>query len=96
MDLQRSTLSEITSASGDKPVQGDVLMPCCIKTLGIHSTHNPMMVCPECKQIIKVFSEESPFRNYIRFCESRHRKVFTAKHVDQYVVVFRSYDTFNT
>lgn len=96
MDVEKSTLSELGAQPGGAPQQGDVLLACCAKTLAIHASHNPMMVCPECKQIVKCFNDDKAYRNYLRFCESRHRKVFTAKHHGMFVVVFRSYDTYNT
>ncbi len=94
MEFEKSTLTQVSSQSSGVPEQGDKLLACCMNTIAVHSAHNPMMVCPECKQIVKCFDNERAFSNYVKFCESRHRKVFTARHEKFFVVVFRSYDTF--
>jgi hypothetical protein len=65
---------------------------CCVETIGHHVRHNPMMVCAECKQIIKCFSEESPYRNFLTFCRSRRRPVTVGKVAGYHTVVFRSYN----
>lgn len=72
----------------------EVIGSCCLKTIDIHSNNNRMMVCPECKQIIKCFREEKDFRNYLIFCHSRRRNVKTTIYDNQYVVVFNSYNTY--
>jgi hypothetical protein len=69
------------------------VMPCCVTTIRQHAIHNPMMVCTECKQIIKCFLDEKAFRNYLKFCQSRHRK-FTTGVVDDYqTIVYKPYQT---
>lgn len=68
------------------------LSACCKDTIDMHAANNPMMVCAECKQIIKYFDDERAFRNYCAFCVSRHRPIQAAKYKDIFVVVFRSHD----
>jgi len=50
-----------------------------------------MMVCSECKQIIKCFDEEAAFKNYITFCRSRRRPVLKGLVEGRHTVVFKSY-----
>jgi len=65
---------------------------CCFKTIEFHALNNKMMVCDQCKQIIKCFTDEKSFRNYVRFCRSRNRKILICKHANYLIVIFRSYD----
>lgn len=74
----------------------DQLLDCCKKTIKMHAANNPMMVCPDCKQIIKCFDEDRPFKNYQRFCASRHRKILATEFDGRYVVVFKSYDMYSS
>jgi hypothetical protein len=67
---------------------------CCENTVQLHAKHNEMMVCNECKQIIKCFREEKPLRAYLKFCESRHRKISTSVFGVWKVVTFASYEKF--
>ena len=71
------------------------LAACCVRTIHIHSRHNRMMVCSDCKQVIKCFTEEQPLRNYLRFCASRARKVTTGTVEGMSIVAYSSYDTFS-
>lgn len=70
------------------------LSPCCESTIRQHVKFNPMMVCAECKNIIKCFSEERAYQNYLTFCKSRKRPVVTGMVEEYYTVAFRSYDTY--
>ena len=70
------------------------LQSCCADTVKLHSTHNPMMMCPECKQIVKCFRDENTFRNYVRFCKSRHRKISIARHDGMQIVMYRTFSKF--
>ncbi len=67
---------------------------CCVATIRQHVRFNPMMVCSECKNIIKCFSDERAFQNYLTFCRSRRRTVLTGRVEDLHTVAFRSYDTY--
>ena len=67
---------------------------CCVETIRQHVRYNPMMVCADCKNIIKCFSEERAFQNYLTFCRSRRRTVLTGVVGEHYTVAFRSYDTY--
>ncbi len=70
------------------------LKGCCKKTIDLLGENNPMMVCGDCKQIIKCFDNEKAYRNYQLFCRSRHRSFLATFFEPWWVVVFRSYDTY--
>jgi hypothetical protein len=80
----------------DQHEESSELLTCCQETIKLHAANNPMMVCAECKQIIKCFDDEKAFRNYQRFCASRHRRILATSFADRFIVVFRSYDTFTS
>ena len=69
---------------------------CCKLTIDMHAANNPMMVCPQCKQIIKCFDELKTYNNYRRFCLSRHRRILTDNYNGWLVVIFKSYDAFSS
>lgn len=90
MDPTKAKVENLSAeASGNT---GDVPL-CCIRTIQAHGQHNPMMVCTECKQIIKCFPEERAYQNYLTFCRSRRRPVLQGVVEGFYTVVFRSYET---
>ena len=101
MDIKESysTLDGKQTQSSLDPSQEDPnlgILGCCKKTIEMHANNNPMMVCSECKQIIKCFDNETGYSNYKKFCTSRHRKITTGYFNNWYIVVFKSYDTFST
>ena len=80
--------------ANDQPAQQ--LLACCERTIHMHAANNPMMVCADCKQIIKCFQDERAFKNYQKFCASRHRKIFTTAYRGMLVVVYRAYQTYSS
>lgn len=72
------------------------LYSCCEKTIDEHGTNNPMMVCAGCKQIIKRFDDVKAFQAYIKFCRSRHRKIYATVVDPWYIVIFHSYASFGS
>ncbi len=82
--------------SGLEPGDAVTLLDCCKKTIKMHAANNPMMVCSDCKQIIKCFDDERAYKNYQRFCASRHRRILATQFDNRYIVVFKSYDTYST
>lgn len=70
------------------------LQNCCVETIRKHALYNPMMVCADCKQIIKCFLDERSFRNYLTFCNSRRRTIQKGMVQGYHTIVFRSYDTY--
>ena len=70
------------------------LRECCKQTIEDHAIHNPMMLCQVCKHLIKCFSSESCFRNYVKFCESRGRQVYVDRFQNYYIVVYRNYEPY--
>jgi hypothetical protein len=73
-----------------------LLNDCCKRTIDMHAANNAMMVCSDCKQIIKCFDNERSFRNYQVFCASRHRRILATHYSQRRIVIFRSYDTYST
>lgn len=65
--------------------------PCCRQTIRRHVTHNPMMVCPDCKIMIKCFSNEKAYNNYVTFCRTRGRRIKSAQDVGFYFVMYNTY-----
>ncbi len=70
------------------------LSACCAATIRQHVKFNAMMVCSDCKNIIKCFDDERAYQNYLTFCRSRKRPVLTGVVENYYTVAFRSYDTY--
>jgi hypothetical protein len=64
---------------------------CCLNTVDSHAEINPIMVCGECRHIIKCFHDERAYKNFLAFCHSRGRNVRAAKYDDLYVVVYKSH-----
>lgn len=71
------------------------ISPCCHQTIDKLAKCNQMMVCPQCRQIIKVFSDDSAYRNFVKFCESRGRMVQKGVHDNLQVVVYPSFHSSN-
>ena len=64
---------------------------CCRQTIRSHVAHNPMMVCPDCKTMIKCFLDEKSFLNYQTFCRSRSRKLQSFTDSGVWFVMFNSF-----
>ena len=71
------------------------LLECCRRTIQMHAKNNPMMVCSDCKKIIKVFDNEKAYRNYQRFCQSRHRRYLATSFLGRHVITFKNYDSYS-
>jgi hypothetical protein len=67
------------------------LQACCRQTIRRHVAHNPMMVCPDCKIMIKCFSDEKSYNNYVTFCRGRGRRIKSAVDVGFYFVMYNTY-----
>jgi hypothetical protein len=72
-------------------VDWDVSSQCCIDTIDSHAQINPIMVCGTCRHIIKCFSDERSYKNFLAFCHSRGRNVKAVAYDDYYVVIFQSH-----
>ncbi len=68
--------------------------PCCVTTINVHARFNPMMVCSECKHIIKCFKDEPAYDKYLIFCKSRKRQVAIGRVGEYHTIIFKSYDAF--
>ena len=88
--------AELPGAVERRAESGERLMECCRSAIDLHAAYNQMMVCPECKQIIKCFSDERAFRNYQKFCLSRHRKFITVPYQGMNVLIFKAYDGYSS
>ena len=97
---QTNSTNESTGASESSHPEFGVLMvpsalqglrPCCRETVRSHVTHNPMMVCPDCKIMIKCFSDEKSFNNYLTFCRTRGRRVKTVVESGFYFAMYNTY-----
>jgi hypothetical protein len=75
--------------------ESSALHACCVETIRNHVLHNPMMVCSKCKFIIKCFTDERAYQNYLVFCRSRRRPIVTDVIDGYFTCAFRSYDTFS-
>jgi hypothetical protein len=91
--VEAAEISNVAGQDGDS-VSGS-LPACCVSTIRHHVKHNPMMVCSQCKFIIKCFSDERAYQNYIVFCRSRRRPVVIGIVDGYFTCAFRSYDTFS-
>jgi hypothetical protein len=67
---------------------------CCQDTINALVFDNSMMVCQRCRNLIKAFTDETAFRNYLIFCQSRGRKINAAKLGPYLVVAFKNYITY--
>lgn len=83
-----------TPESDEQAIQTESVKPCCVVTINVHARFNPMMVCSDCKHIIKCFTDESAYKKYLIFCKSRKRPVATGRVNEYHTVIFKSYDTF--
>lgn len=72
---------------------GDITS-CCRSTIEQLVRDNPMMVCGECKNIIKCFQDDRSFHNYLTFCKSRRRPVVTGMVNGYWTIAFRSYNAY--
>ena len=75
-----------------EPIEG--VRPCCVETINVHARFNPMMVCSECKHIIKCFKDEPAYSKYLIFCKSRKRQVAIGRVNEYHTIIFKSYDAF--
>lgn len=64
------------------------LKACCRDTIMLHGEHNPMMVCADCKNTIKCFTDEKSYNNYIKFCHSRGRRVLNFQDGERFFVMY--------
>lgn len=83
------------AAVKDLAEEAPELLECCRKTIQMHAKNNPMMVCSDCKKIIKVFDNEKAYRNYQRFCQSRHRRYLATSFLGRHVITFKNYDSYS-
>ena len=75
-------------------VNSIAISPCCQETINDLVRENPMMVCQKCRNLIKCFIDEKSFRNYIKFCQSRGRKLQAAKLGHYLIITFKNYNSF--
>jgi hypothetical protein len=78
----------------DVGVKPEEVNSCCLETINALINDNSMMVCQRCRNLIKSFTSEESYRNYVIFCHSRGRKLQTAKLGPYLIVTFKNYTTF--
>lgn len=88
--------SQETSTILDENLLSKTLPACCQSTISSLITHNPMMACHHCKNIIKCFESHEAYENYVLFCHSRKRAISTYRWSHYYVVTFMSYGHFTS
>lgn len=64
---------------------------CCLGTVESHAEINPIMVCGNCRHIIKIFEEERAYKNFLAFCHSRGRNVKANTVGKYFMVVYKSH-----
>ena len=72
-------------------IEWNVTNDCCINTIDSHAEINPIMVCGDCRHIIKCFHDERSYMNFLAFCHSRSRNVKAIKYDKYFVVVYQSH-----
>jgi hypothetical protein len=89
--------NNLSVRGGPSGVSGspDGIALCCHQTIEKLSKCNEMMVCPNCRQIIKVFADEMAYRNFVRFCESRGRIIQKGSHGTLSVITYQSFHAAN-
>ena len=65
-----------------------LLSPCCRATIEKHASHNPMLVCPDCRKMIKCYQEYTAFKRYVQFCLSQGREIHLAEHIGYQIITF--------
>ena len=95
VDCKSDRVLQAHLPSLDRLEDNPELLECCRRTIVMHAKNNPMMVCGECKKIIKVFDNDKAYRNYQRFCQSRHRRFLATQFSGQRVIIFKNYDTYS-
>ena len=90
--LHNPDVNQTPAASGYGADDTRQVSSCCLRVVDALSHINTMMVCSDCKQIIKTFREEKSYRNYLKFCQGRSRVIHTGYYKGQHLVVYHSYD----
>ena len=94
-EVEHSSESSPRSVALETHEDSPELLECCRRTIHMHAKNNPMMVCSECKKIIKVFDNDKSYKNYQRFCLSRHRKFLATHYAGHHVITFKDYDSYS-
>lgn len=89
---QENASGVATSGADEAITLEEAVRQCCIDTINVHARFNPMMVCSECKHIIKCFKDEAAYSKYLQFCQSRKRQVSIGRVDDYHTIIFKSYD----
>ena len=75
--------------------QMEPLPECCQREVNKHAANNNMLVCGVCKQTLKIYRDVSSFNQYVKFSNSRGRKILTGLCGSYWIVSFPSYTTYN-
>lgn len=85
---------ELVQRLGAVGMKPERISPCCQETINALVLDNPMMVCQKCRNLIKSFTDETAFRNYATFCQSRGRKIQAGKLGPYLIIAFKNYVSF--
>jgi len=69
------------------------LRSCCRDTVEKHAPHNPMIGCSGCNHLIKNFSDERAFLNYVHFCNSQNREIQIGKVKNLFIAIYQPFKT---
>lgn len=94
-ELSSSETQKAPASASEGFEESPELLDCCRRTIQMHAKNNPMMVCSDCKKIIKVFDNEKAYKNYQRFCQSRHRRFLATQYAGRHVITFKDYDSYS-
>ena len=64
------------------------LNACCKTTIEKHASHNPMLVCPDCRKMVKCYQDYTAFKRYVQFCLSQGRDIHLAEYAGYQIVTF--------
>ncbi|MDD9950003.1 MAG: hypothetical protein OXT67_00410 [Zetaproteobacteria bacterium] len=92
--IQVSSYTMAVDKNGELQQPAGQLRDCCKETVRLYAAHNPMILCQECNHLIKCFTDQEHFENYLCFCSSRNREVLVSAYEDYKVVVFRNIENF--
>ena len=60
---------------------------CCMKAIDSHSAHNHMIVCDVCNDLIKLFTDTTSYRNYLKYCNSKGRNILNGRYGEFDVII---------
>lgn len=87
---EMSTLSTMSSHNQPALQYTAELSPCCVQTIEKEIALNSMMMCADCRRMIKGFLSERSFSHFVAFCKSRKRQISCHKLENRFIVTYAS------